>query len=110
MSYQHKDLANGRWFDLSFPTQMANIGSEINRAINWKNKNNPEYCQQAFERGLELLYLTISDQKNKKRLRELTRVYEVLVDYFAFDNEYGSSDQLWQNYFFAFNYLARSGH
>jgi len=53
------------------------------------------------------LYLTIADPKNKKRLRELTRIYEVLVDYFAFDNEYGSTDQLWQNYFLAFNYLAQ---
>ncbi|MEK6646392.1 MAG: hypothetical protein AABY84_06950 [Candidatus Firestonebacteria bacterium] len=110
MNYQHKDLANGRWFELSFPTQMANIGSEVIRAISWKSKNNPEYVRQAFERGLELLYLTISDQKNKKRLRELTRLYEILVDYFAFDNEYKSSDQLWQKYFFAFNYLARLEH
>jgi len=29
-----------------------------------------------------------------------------MVDYFAFDNEYGSTDQLWQNYFLAFNHLA----
>ena len=29
MNYQHKDLANGRWFELSFPTQMANIGSKL---------------------------------------------------------------------------------
>ncbi|MBU0899196.1 hypothetical protein KKB54_00020 [bacterium] len=108
MSYQHKNLADGRWFELSFPVQMANIGSEVNRAINWKNKNNPEYSRQAFERVLELLHLTISDPKNKKRLRELTRLYEILADYFAFDNEYGSTDQSWQNYFLAFNYLARA--
>ena len=107
MSYQHKNLADGKWFELSFPSQMANIGSEVNRTINWKNKNNFDYSGQAFQRALELLYLTISDPKNKKRLRELTRLYEVLVDYFAFDNEYGSTDQLWQNYFLAFNYLAR---
>ncbi|MDI6752146.1 MAG: hypothetical protein QME07_04730 [bacterium] len=108
MNYQHKDLACGRWFEFSFPVQMANIGSEINRTISWKNKNNLEYSQQAFERALELLYLTISDKKNKKRLRELTRLYEVLADFFAFDNEYGSSDTSWQNYFFGFNYLAQS--
>jgi len=108
MSYQHKELASGRWFELSFPVQMANIGSEVIRAINWKNKNNPEYCQKAFERSLELLSLTIDDHNNKNRLKELTRLYEVLVDYFAFDNEYKSSDKSWQNYFLAFNYLARS--
>lgn len=107
---KHKNLANGRWFEFSFPVQMANIGSEVHRTINWKNKNNLKYSQEAFERALELLDLTISDPKNKKRLRELTRLYEVLVDYFAYDNEYGSTDQLWQNYFFAFNYLAQLGH
>ncbi|MBI4652345.1 hypothetical protein HY745_13935 [Candidatus Desantisbacteria bacterium] len=110
MNYQHKDLADGRWFSFSFPDQMANIGSEVIRAINWKNKNNPAYSKQAFERSLELLYLTIADTKNKKRLRELTRLYEVLADYFAFNNEYKSSDKLLQNYFLAFNYLSRSGY
>ncbi len=110
MSYQHKNLAGGKWFELSFPAQMANIGSEVSRAISWKNKNNPEYSQKAFERALELLSLTISDEKNKKRLRELTRLNEVLVDYFAFNNEYKSSDQSWQNYFLAFNYMARLGY
>lgn len=110
MSYQHKELAKGKWFELSFPSQMANIGSEVNRAIDWKNKNNPKYSYQAFERSLELLSLTISDQKNRRHLRELTRLYEVLADYFAFDNEYKSTDKSWQNYFFPFNYLARSGH
>lgn len=109
MNYQHKDLAGGRWFELSFPAQMANIGSEVIRAINWRNKKNPEYSQKAFERALELLSLTISDTKNKKRLRELTRLYEVLVDYFAFNNEYKSTDKSWQSYFFAFNYLSRIG-
>ncbi len=110
MNYQHKYLADGRWFEIPFTAQMANIGSEVIRSINWKNKKNPEYSQKAFERALELLSLTISDIKNKKRLRELTRLYEVLVDYFAFDNEYKSTDQLWQNYFLAFNYKARLGH
>lgn len=28
------------------------------------------------------------------------------VDYFAYDNQYGSTDASWQNYFFAFNYAA----
>lgn len=107
MSYWHKDLASGRWFNLSFPEQMANIGSEVERTISWKSKNNPEYSQKAFERALELLELTIDDPKNKKRLKELTRVYEVLVDYFKYDNQYSSSDKLWHKYFFAFTYLAR---
>jgi hypothetical protein len=105
--YQHKELAAGRWFALSFMEQMANIGSEVERAINWKNKDNQECSRMAITRGLELLELTKSDARNVKRLKELARLYEVLVDYFYFDNNYSSSDELWRKYFYAFNYAAR---
>jgi hypothetical protein len=107
MSVQHQQLAGGKWNDLSLVEQMANIGSEVERTINWKFKGNNEYSQKAFERALELLSLTIDDKKNRKRLKELVRDYEVLVDYFAGENLYGSSDKLWHNYFFAFNWAAR---
>ncbi len=33
MSFQHKDLAAGGWAKLSLVEQLANIGSEISRAI-----------------------------------------------------------------------------
>ncbi len=102
---QHKDLARGKWRKFSLLEQMANVGAEIGRAINWKNKDERN-SKMAFERGLELLDLTIEDPKNKKRLKELLRVREALVDYFCFDNIYGSSDEKWNNYFYAFNYAA----
>lgn len=106
MNYEHKQLAAGRWCKLNFLEQMANIGSEIFRTISWRNKNK-EYSGKAFERALELLDLTIADAKNKSRLKELARLREVLVDYFYFDNQFFSSDQLWQNYFYPFNFAAR---
>ena len=107
MKFQHKKLASGRWFKLSFVEQMANIGAEVGRTINWKNKEEPEYSRQAFYRALELIHLTIEDKRNKKRLKELCRLKEVLIDYFAFDNQYQSSDKLWHSYFYPFNYAAR---
>jgi hypothetical protein len=107
MNYQHQNLASGHWQELSFFEQMANIGSEIERTIKWKNKNNPEYAERAFERALELLDLTVEDFKNKMRLKEILRVREALADYFVFDNSYHSEDKQWQNYFFAFNFAAR---
>lgn len=107
MNIQHKELAAGRWFTMTFYEQMANVGSEVDRAISWRNKNNQAYSQKAFERALELLDLTVSDPRNILRLKELLRVREVLADYFAFDNIYGSTDKSWHNYFFAFNYAAR---
>jgi len=48
MSYQHKSLANGRWSKLSLIEQMANIGSDVLRAINWKNRKNRENFWLAF--------------------------------------------------------------
>lgn len=102
----HKNLASGRWFELSLVEQLANVGSDIERTIQWKNKGDLLYSQQAFERALDLLDLTIADPKNRKRLKEIVRLREVLADYFVFDNEYKSTDKAWQNYFFAFNYAA----
>jgi vacuolar-type H+-ATPase catalytic subunit A/Vma1 len=106
----HKELAAGRWNDLSLMEQMANIGSEVERTINWRNKNNMEYSRLAFERSLELLDLTVADQKNSTRLKEILRVREALADHFSFDNIYNTTDQQWQKYFLSFNYAARLGH
>ncbi|MBI4743319.1 MAG: hypothetical protein HY776_00540 [Actinobacteria bacterium] len=106
MKYQHKQLSRGRWFELTFFEQMANVGSEVERAILWRDKNN-DYSFKAIERALELLDLTISDIKNRIRLKELTRLRETLVDYFYFDNQFSSSDKLWRNYFYAFSFASR---
>lgn len=107
MTIFNENLTKERWFSLSFFEQMANLGSEVSRAIKWKKKD-PERSKYAFESALELLDLTIEDTKNKKRskLEELCRLREVLADYFCFDNIYGSNDEKWNNYFYGFNYAA----
>ena len=106
MTVRHQELAAGRWFRLSLVEQLANVGSEIERTMRWREKGNAEYGRRAFERALELLDLTIADEKNRSRLKELTRLRETLSDYFWFDNSYGSSDESWQRYFHAFTYAA----
>jgi len=102
----HKELASGRWLKFSLVEQLANVGSDVVRTIKWRNKGNAEYSEQAFYRALELLDLTVADPKNRTRLKEILRVREALVDYFMFDNEYSSSDELWEKYFYNFNYAA----
>lgn len=47
----HKDLSTDKWQALSFAEQMANVGNEVERAIQWKNKNKPEPSQPAFFRA-----------------------------------------------------------
>ena len=107
MIVQHKDLAQGRWSKMSFVEQMANVGSEVDRALSWRVKNNNAYSQKAFERALELLDLTLVYQSAFPRLRELTRVREVMVDYFFGINEFASTDVSMRRYFFCFTFAAR---
>lgn len=103
----HKELTIEKWQQLNFFEQMTNIGAEIGRAINWRKKDE-ELSDAAFFRGLELLDSTIVDKKNRKKLKELCRLREFLTDYFCFDNIYKSTDENWNNYFYAFNYAARN--
>jgi len=51
----------------------------------------------------------MADARHRGRLRELTRVREVLVDYFYADNGFGSSPTRWRTYFNAFAAAARAG-
>jgi len=106
MNFQHKQLAEKNWVKLSFCQQMANVGSEVERAIKWTAKDNLNCSRLSFERALELLGLTIDGAK-KSRLKELTRLREVLIDYFVYENIYRSSAKKWHNYFYGFNYAAR---
>ena len=103
----HKTLTPERWFKFTLFEQLGNVGSDVDRAIYWKKAGNFDYSQKAFERTLELLDLTIIDPKHTRaRRRELCRVREALVDYFMYDNIYGSSDELWSDYFYRFAYAA----
>jgi hypothetical protein len=109
MDAQHRDLAAGRWWALSLAEQLGNIGSEISRAIRWTSRN-PDTAQAALYRALELLDLTLADPRLRQarpRLREVARVREVVVDFFAGSNQYGSTNESMQKYFDAYAIAAR---
>jgi hypothetical protein len=107
VSYQHKDLAAGRWVQLSLVERMAHIGSEVERALRWREKNNVEYSRMAFERALELIDLSLEHPHRHSHLKEIARLREVLVDYFFGTNEFRSTDTSWRSYFSPFTYAAR---
>ena len=107
MIMQHQQLADGHWNGFSLMEQLANIGSEVERAIKWENKKNQSYSELAYFRALELIDLTLDDKKNLHRLHEIVRIRELLVDYFVGSNSYQSSDEKWQKYFYPFYYAAR---
>jgi hypothetical protein len=89
---------------------MANIGSEVERALNWRTKNNQAYSQKAYERALDLLDMTLDSVERGSHLKELARVREMIVDYFSGVNIYSSSDSSWKKYFSYFTYAARRNH
>jgi hypothetical protein len=102
--WRHRDVARGRWHGLSLAEQFGHVGSEISRAIRWSTKN-PETAQAALYRGLDLF-----DRRSVARLREIARAREVVVDFLAGSNEYGSTGASLQKYFDHFAFAARRAH
>lgn len=107
MNTFHNDL-DRPWSSYSIFEQMANIGAEVGRSINWKKKNNLKMSANAFYRALELIDFTIGDSKNIKRLSEILKMRELLVDYIMGENFYKSSEENWNKYFYPFNLAARN--
>ena len=100
----HRDLASGRWWELSLCEQLGNVGSEVGRALLWRTRN-PQISKRAFERALDLMDLTLDDPRHRcsfTRLRELARAREVLVDFLVGSNEYQSTADSLKRYFDAF--------
>jgi len=101
----HHDLSQEQWNSISIIDQMANIGTDVGRAINWaekdKNKSNA-----ACERAIELLDLTISDPKNTDHLKELCRVREIVTSYFYADGAYGYTADSLNDYFTYYAYAS----
>jgi hypothetical protein len=109
MEYLHANLAAGRWQTLSLLEQLANVGSEVARAARWQGKD-PQQCEQAFLRALELLDLTVADDRWRGRRKELTRARELLCDAMLGGTTYGSDLASLDRYFFHFAVAARAGH
>lgn len=98
----HPSLAAGRWNDFTFEEQMANVGSEVERALRWKEKSNPELSMKAFERALELFDLTLDCPANRLRLREIARAREIWVDMFFGENQFATTASSLRKYFLEF--------
>lgn len=104
--FLHKELASGKWRELSLSEQLANIGSEVNRASKWQGKDENIFWS-AVERALELFDLTLQDPRWKGRLREIARAREVFCDAVTGGREYKSTLKDLEKYFFHFAFLSR---
>ncbi len=87
--------------------QLANIGSEVGRAARARDTGNEARLQPALDRCLELFDLTLADARWSLRRREVARARELVADYLAGDNRYGSTTATMNAYFVAFAVAAR---
>lgn len=107
MQTHHQLLANGHWERFTLMEQMANIGSEVERAMKWQQKKSDKLMTSALARALELLSLTAEQQvQSGGTLKELQRIKECLLDYFLGENVYRSTAAQWHSYFHAFSLSA----
>lgn len=106
-SATHKDLAAGRWFTMTLAEQLGNVGSEVGRATTRARQGDLAQRDRALDRAFELLDLTIQDPRWRARLKEICRAREVLADVFYGDNEYKSSPEQMEKYFYYFAVAAR---
>ncbi len=106
ITYQHQDLADGRWATMSIPEQMANIGSEVSRALSAQRRGKPERMEQAFFRALELFDLSLASRKGAA-LGEFCRAREELCDYFYGGNTWRTDPVRLQKYYDQFVSLVR---
>ncbi|MFA6587697.1 MAG: hypothetical protein WCT08_01370 [Patescibacteria group bacterium] len=72
---------------MSLAEQLGNVGSEYSRARRCKKNGNEQFFEKAFARLLELLDLTITDNRWRgARRRELARVRsEVCTEFMQAD-------------------------
>jgi len=102
----HKELAKGRRYELSFSQQMWNIGSEVYRTLQAKEKY-PERFDQSADRMLELFDLTLNNPKcTFPQKKETARLRESICNYFRWNNEYGLDADFLNKYFLAFGLIA----
>jgi hypothetical protein len=90
----HAGLAAGRWHTLTLHEAKA--------------RHDDGRLQGALERALELLDLTLTDDRWRgPRRREILRAREVVCDFLVGDNDYESTGESLNAYFFAFAMAAR---
>lgn len=96
------ELDKSRWHNSSLAFQLANVGSEVQRAFAWQRKGEQKQKEKSIGRFLELIDLSLADKRWQKRCLEIVRLREVLCDYFLNNNQFGNSSENLINYFNVF--------
>lgn len=109
MKFYHPELASGRWFTFSIAEQLANVGSEYERALRAKGQGDGERFKHALARMLELMDLTIADSRwRNHRLKELCRIRGIACDQLCSEHPEPWARQDLKDYFLQFGILANN--
>lgn len=104
----HAGLANGRWHTMPLVTQLANVGSEVDRAIRAHEHGNSDRWTSAFARALELFDLTATDDRWRgHRRREILRARELFCGIFYAMPPVSADADFLRKYFLEFAVAAR---
>ncbi|OLC10494.1 MAG: hypothetical protein AUH41_02920 [Gemmatimonadetes bacterium 13_1_40CM_66_11] len=104
----HVGLAAGRWAALSLPEQLANVGSEVDRAITAWEARRTDRFDKALTRALELFDLTARDDRWRgHRRREILRSREEFCRLFFDAESPAGAARTLSAYFLAFVVLAQ---
>lgn len=90
------------WYSMPVNVQLANVGSEVGRAISWKKRGNEQRMRSFCNKAIEFLEIMKTDKKNIDRVRELDFCIEELKDYFMGQNIYETTDEILMKYYDAF--------
>lgn len=91
-----------KWFEMSVGMQISNVGSEVARAIRYKNKGDEQKKINFCNKAIEFLQIIEEDPKNAHRKGEFDFCIEELKDYFLGNNEYNTTDEMLKKYYDAF--------
>jgi len=91
-------MNTNKWKSLTFAQQLGNIGSEISRARHWDEQGDEQARKNSVFRALELIDSTLDDDRWRARLKEITRLREVLCDWYSKKNEYQIAPRLLEDY------------
>jgi hypothetical protein len=68
------------WNKLTLTEQLGHIGSEITRARVWQEKGEDESSQNALNRAILLLELSMNNTLPRLKLAEVSRLKELVLD------------------------------
>ena len=94
---------NISWYAMPIHVQIANIGSEVARAIRWKERD-PQKAKNFCNKAIEFWEIVKSDPKNQRRWDEIDAAIEELRDYFLGENVYQTTSEVLTHYYDAFLY------